>query len=322
MTRSALQHSQTSKFMSPATEPFPSPTPSARSRALARLRRAIEDESQRRLMRRIRRRWVIAGIATLFVVGISPTGPDGLSSPLIGLADAVAAAPMQVESPGRHWYSKSESRELVSIPIDVDGEKTLEFLVVAVEETWHDAGDTPRRTVTYGAPRFFSPEDEDAFHAAGLGSRYQDGLQVDAPLTPDEYRFATVVSRSDPEVLESTLRSRVAGLGDQRMEEVRLLRLTAELIQLHADDPALRSRILRVVADIPGIVVIANTRNVVVSIDYLDGDRPLRLMYEFDAETAHLVGEYLAALATHTEPATVLRSARHSIPNLVGVLDS
>lgn len=273
-------------------------------------------------MRRIRRRWLIAGTAALLVVGISPTGPDGLSSPLIGLADAVAAAPMQVESSGRHWYSRSESREVVSVPINVDGERTLEFLVVAVEETWHDAGDAPRRTVTYGTPRFFSPEDEDAFHAAGLASRYRDGLQVAAPLAQDEYRFAATLSESDPDLLESTLRSRVAGLGDQRMEEVRLLRLAAELIQLYAGDPALRSGILRVVADIQGIVVIANSGSVVVSIDYLDGDRPLRLMYEFDADTAHLVGEYLAALATQSEPATVLWSARHSLPTPIGVSES
>lgn len=308
--------------MSPATESFPPASPSARARGLALLRRAMADESRRHVVRRVRRRWIIVATTTLLVVGISPTGPDGLSSPLIGLADAVASTPVPIESQGRHWYARTESRELISVPISVDGERALEFLVFAVEETWHDAGDAPRRTVTYGAPRFFSPEDEDTFHAAGLGSHYREGQQVDVPVAQDEYRFAVTLSGSDSDMLGSTLRSRVAGLGDQRMEEVRLLRLTAELIQLHADDPAVRSRILRVVADIPGIVVISNPGSVVVSIDYLDGDRPLRLMYEFDADTAHLVGEYLAALATHTEPATVLRSSRHSIPTPVGISES
>ena len=258
--------------------------------------------------------------ATVLVIGISPTGLDGHTAPLIGLADAVAANPEPVEPADRHWYSRTETRELVSVTID-DG-STLEFLLPAVEERWHDAGDIPRRTVTYGTPTFFSPEDEDAFHAAGLASTYGAGTQVTTQVSPDEYRFATTLVDSDQEVLEGTLRRRVAGLGERRMEEVLLLQLTAQLMQVHADDPHMRSKIIRVIADIPGILVVPGDHSVVVSIDYLDGDRPLRLMYEFDADSAHLVGEYLAVLASHSEPATILRSARHSLPLPAGVTES
>jgi hypothetical protein len=45
-------------------------------------------------------------------------------------------------------------------------------------------------------------------------------------------------------------------------------------------------------------------------------------MYEFDGDTAHLVGEYLAALATQSEPASVIRSAKHSMPAPIGVSES
>ena len=308
--------------MWPATDTFGVPSPSARARARARLRRAIADDSRRQASRRRWRRWMTASLATVVLTGITPVGLDGEAAPLIGLADAVADGPRVTEPVGRHWYSISETKELVSRRVSLEEEIELQFLVSAVEEIWHDAGDVPRRSVTYGTPRFLSPEDEDAFHAAGLAKSYDGETQISVAMASEDYRFATALTGSSSEEIESTLRRRIAGLGDRRMEEVRLLQLTAELIQVHADDPLMRAQILRVIADIPGILVLSNARNVVVSIDYVDGDRPLRLMYEFDADTAHLVGEYLAALATQTEPATVLRSARHSLPAPLGVSGS
>jgi len=308
--------------MWPATDTFGEPSPSARARARARLRRAIADDSRRQASRRRWRRWMTASLATVVLTGITPVGLDGEAAPLIGLADAVADGPRVTEPVGRHWYSISETKELVSRRVSLEEEIELQFLVSAVEEIWHDAGDVPRRSVTYGTPRFLSPEDEDAFHAAGLAKSYDGETQISVAMASEDYRFATALTGSSSEEIESTLRRRIAGLGDRRMEEVRLLQLTAELIQVHADDPLMRAQILRVIADIPGILVLSNARNVVVSIDYVDGDRPLRLMYEFDADTAHLVGEYLAALATQTEPATVLRSARHSLPAPLGVSGS
>lgn len=308
--------------MSSLTDPLPDPLPASRHRALSRLWGAMASEAKRKRVRRNRMRWAICCLATVTLLGISPTGFDGEAAPLIGLADAVAASPVPAEPVGRHWYARIETRELVSVPVSLGGEGQLQFLVTAVEEQWHDAGDLPRRTVTYGSPRFLSPEDEDAFYSAGLAGEFRPGRTRELPFSPDDYQFATTLPEEDPEVIASMLRRRVAGLGDQRMEEVRLLQLTSELIQVHANDSQMRAQILRVIADIPGILVIPNDQSVVVSIDFPDGDRPLRLMYEFDADSAHLVGEYLAALATQTEPATVLRSARHSIPMPLGVSES
>lgn len=298
----------------------PDPHLSAKRHARRRLLAAMAEERRRRRRRRSHRRWAVTGATVVLVLGITPTGLDGVSAPLVGLADAVASAPDYSSISARHWYAKTESRELVS-EVLADG-RVVEFLLSSTTETWHDAGDVPQRSVTHAAPLFFSPEDEDAFHEAGLAGRYSLGRPLITDAFGELSQFAQELDVTDAEELGGALRRRVAGLGDQRMEEVRLLQLAAELIPVHADDPAMRAQILRVIADIPGISVVPTDRNVVVSIDYVDGDRPLRLMYEFDGDTAHLVGEYLAVLATQAEPAAVLRSARHTIPSPFGSVGS
>lgn len=307
--------------MRPVTESFPEPRPNTRLYARARLRVAIAAETRRRARRRRQARWGVfaTGICVL-VVGLSPPGDNGETAPLVGLADAVAAAPVPGADSDRHWYSRTESRELMSVSLE--DARVLQFLLPAVEELEHAVGDTPRRTVTYGEPTFFSPEDEDAFHAAGLGAVYRAGHQVSTPLAVADFGFADSLPDASSEALASALGRRVAGVENGRPTEVRLLELTAQLIRVHANDPGMRARILRVIADIPGIVVVPDDDSLVVAIDYLDGDRPLRLMYEFDGESAHLVSDSLAVLATQSEPATVLRSARHSLPVPGGVSES
>lgn len=288
----------------------------AKRQARRRLLAAIAEERRRGRRTRTLRRWAVTGVTVVLVLGVAPTGLDGIAAPLVGLADAVASAPDYPAESARHWYARTESRELVSEHLS-DG-RVVEFLLSSVEEVWHDAGDVPQRSVTFDAPVFFSAEDEDTFYEAGLAGRFSLGRPVVTDAFGELSRFVTELGDPDADELGGALRRRVAGVGDRRMEEVRLLQLAAELIPLHADDPAMRAQILRVIADIPGITVVPTDHNVVVSIDYVDGDRPLRLMYEFDGDTAHLVGEYLAALATQTEPAAILRSARHTIPSPVG----
>lgn len=296
------------------------PAAGIRRLARTRLRVAMAVEAKRTARRRFVRRWLVVGLVTVLVLGISPTGPDGDTAPLVGLADAVAQDPPPHPTSGRHWYAVSRTRELIVVA-DGDG-RPLEFMATVVEESWHDTGDVPRRRVTYQQPGFFSAEDEDRFHASRLGAVYGAGRTLTVSAPPEHATFIAAIDQASPEELSGALRRRVAGLGDRRMEEVRLLQLAAELIEVHADDSARRAEILRVIADIPGIMVVPGDRNVVVSIDYVDGDRPLRLMYEFDGDTAHLVGEYLAALATQSEPASVLRSTRHSLPTPAGVSGS
>ena len=55
----------------------------------------------------------------------------------------------------------------------------------------------------------------------------------------------------------------------------------------------------------------ASAEAIEVWFDYVDGDRPLRLSYAFDAETAYLLRESLATLATQSEPSSYLNRARY-----------
>ena len=91
-----------------------------------------------------------------------------------------------------------------------------------------------------------------------------------------------------------------------------MLRLSARLMRTYGADPVVRSTILRVIADIPGIHVGSTPGTVDVWFDYVDGDRPLRLSYTFDADTAHLVRESLATLATQSEPSSFLERANYT----------
>jgi len=256
---------------------------------------------------------VVAITVVLLVLGVAPRGPDGDLAPLLGLADAVAASPPPIEPVARHWYSRSESTQLVTIPIVDTPGSSIRFLVTAVEEIWHDGSEQPQRRISYGNPTFLSPEDERIFHSNGLDAMYPEGFVEALTLPLDQYAFADDLAVRAPDQLASALRRKVSGVGDQRLEEVRLLRLTAHLMQLHAEDPVFRAAMLRVIADIPGITVTATSSTIRVSFDYVDGDRPLRLEYDFDAETAHLVRDSLAVLATRTEPGSILRTTTHSL---------
>lgn len=300
---------------------IPSASGAVRRFARNRLARRIAQERARRTGRRRRARALVTVLVLLMVLVVAPAGPDGDLAPLLGLADAVAASPPPLEPVARHWYTRSESTQMVAIPIG-DGSTSVRFLVTAVEEIWHDGSEQPRRTLSYSAPTFLEPEDERLFHSHGLDAGYPEGSVEVLSLPLDQYAFADDIAQRPPDQVESALRRKVAGVGDQRMEEVHLLRLTTDLMQLHAHDPVFRSKMLRVIADIPGITVTTTPTTVSVSFDYVDGDRPLRLQYEFDAETAHLVRESLAALATRTDPGSILRTTRHSLVTSEGVAGS
>ena len=171
------------------------------------------------------------------------------------------------------------------------------------------------RTTRYGDPTFDSTADRLRFERAGLDSVFSATAAQTNMVELQQLSFVQDVVRIAPDQLGGMLRRTVAGLGDRRLEEVQLLRLTADLMHLHADDPLVRAQILRVIADIPGIAVTTAADRVSVSFDYVDGDRPLRLEYEFDAQTAHLVQEQLAVLASITEPEWILRAESRWVPS-------
>ena len=226
------------------TDDMPDAPSDARSSARFRLRARIEAERRRRRRGRSRGRVIVCAVVILAVLGLSPVGRNGELQPLIGLADAIAASPPPLEPVVRHWYTRTLRSELVEVDPAGTGD-VLRFLVPAVEETWHDGGTVPFRTTRYLDPVFLSPEDERRFQAAGLDDEYTAGLVATEHVDFSQLAFVDRVARSAPDELEGMLRRSVAGLGDRRLEEVHLLRLTADLMQLHADDPIVRSQLLR-----------------------------------------------------------------------------
>lgn len=295
------------------TDWLPRAPTDARSSARFRLRAHIEAERRRRRSFRARGRiGVVAGVVAL-VLALSPVAPNGDLQPLLGLADALAVTPPPIEPVVRHWYTTTERMEFKEIPVE-GATEPVRFWVTVVEEIYHDGTSSPRRTLTYGEPTFDSYADQLTFERSGIAGAYGEGTTQSAVIAPSQLAFVQQVVRTSPDELGGMLRRTVAGLGDRQQEEVQLLRLTADLMHLHANDPLVRAQVLRVIADIPGIAVSSTPSRVAVSFDYVDGDRPLRLVYEFDAETAHLVEEQLAVLASVAEPEWIVRAETQSFP--------
>lgn len=294
----------------------------AEAKGRARLRALIADEHRRRRRSRFLGRAVVSG--AVFFAGLTfvPPSPNLDVQPLLGLADAVQRLPTVAIDTGSAWYSRSEKIELVSIPVEGAEVREFRILLPSVVELWVSPGVAERRATTYGQPQFLSPEDQALFSAARLGDTYPIGQTIREDGGRPSIVWSTVTG-DEPDDAYAVLRRQVAGVGDKRSEEVRMLRLAADLMRQYGGEPSVRSTILRVIADIPGIEVAASDQTIDVMIDYLDGDKPLRLAYEFDATSAHLVRESLAVLATQSEPSVLMTDVRHHPMEMVqGVSES
>ena len=283
----------------------------SRSRARRHLGRIIARETTRRRRRRFGARAVSAGLTLFLVLTVAPKGTNTDLQPLLGLADAVERMPRDLITETNVWYSKVDRMELVEVPPELTGGFELEFLLPSTEESWYGLGAVQRKRVTYGEPQFLSPEAARVFWTADLAAHYPTQRVVESEQSILEMHLLGEVADGPASDLRAVLERQVAGRGDRRPEEVELLRLSARLMQTHGADPAVRGTVLRVLADIPGIKVGTSPGMVEVWFDYLDGDRPLRLSYAFDADTAYLVRESLATLATQTEPSSFLEQANH-----------
>ena len=72
-----------------------------------------------------------------------------------------------------------------------------------------------------------------------------------------------------------------------------MLSLAASLLLGNPGDPDRRSDILRAVAEIPGLDVLAGDGTLELSLAFMDGELPLRLAYVLDADSGDLLGERL-----------------------------
>lgn len=284
----------------------------ARLQGRAELRRVIRREQRRRR----RQTWFLQTTALAAIIFVAwsllPNRPAAQVQPLLGLADAVETLPPPTLGRGNLWYSRAERMEL--IVEEVDG-VTVRFLRPEVREVWIGGAGTGRVVVTYGDPEFLSPQDRDTFYATGLADRYRTTTEeISSIEAADESRFDW---SGNVRQLEAEMWRQVAGLGDPSREEAEMLRLAARLIRENEDHPERRSAVLRVIADLPGIQVTADGDTVGVSVDYDDGERPLRLRYEFDAHTAHLVGERVETRGDQPEQMRILRRAHYEPPRPV-----
>ncbi|GEM_PF-2940361 len=292
---------------------LPIEPPEARARSAAALRAAVDRE----LRRRRSRAWAVrtAAVAAAMFVGWSflPGSTNRAAQPLLGLADAVEALPAVTLAEGGAWYTRSERVEL--IVEEVDGQ-TIRFLRPETREVWIGGAGSGRVLVTYGEPEFLSPQDRDAFYASNLVDVYGPGTEeittVEEP--PD---IPGIDWNRGVDDLQAALWRQVAGLGDPSLEEVEMLKLATRLIRANEEHPERRSALLRVIADLPGITVTANGETVDVTVDYDDGERPLRARFEFDASNAHLVEESIEVRGEDPGSILVLRRARYDPPRMV-----
>lgn len=284
----------------------------ARERSRSALRRAVARE--RRRVARVRRvlRATVAGTLVFVIWSMVPGSPPSEVVPLLTMAETAEADVSGGFAPGGFWYSRTEEIRLIVVPdrLVPDGRDEFRFLLPSVHETWFSESEPIRRSVTVGDPRFLAAGDAQAFRDAGLAAVYLDGgvPTVDPPLADTEVP-ASVEAAVDGgrEALLDALRAHVSDRSSVRGAE--MLRLTAGLVHRYAADPERRSTVLRAMADLPGIEVEMGEGTVDVSIDYVDGDRPLRLSYRFNAHTARLVAETLVVLAGRLEVASILSRA-------------
>lgn len=287
-----------------------SPDARVTPREWARERLRARAAHERRRTRRVRRlgRAASAGIVLFVVWSLVPGVLSPEVVPLLGLADQVEALATVSREPGTVWYARSARVEMVTVPTE-SGTGEVRVLVPAVHETWFGGErETARRNVSYGAPRFLGPEDHRLVAgmdlvAVGIGQRQA------RPVDPIEE--AVDAGRA---ALVEALRDEAAEQPDPTLQAMSMLQLAAQLVHRFDDEPAKRSVVLRAMADIPGIEVRQGDGVLEVSVDYVQGGRPLRLEYHLDAGTAELVAESLMVLAGRFQPAEVLRTTRFGEP--------
>lgn len=272
------------------------------ARARLRARAARERVRSRRL--RLFGRAAVGGLVLFLVWSLVPGVLAPEVVPLLGLADRVEALATTPRIPGAVWYARSARVELLTVPA---GPGEARVLVPAVHETWFGGDrELARRRVSFGRPRPLGPEDGRLVTGMDLAAL---GIGRRRPPSEDPIEEAVDAGR---DALVRALREEAAKQPDPRLEAMSMLQLAARLVHRFGAEPAKRSVVLRAMADIPGIAVREGDGVIEVSVDYVEGGRPLRLEYHLDAGTAELVAESLMVLAGRFEPPEVLRTTRYT----------
>jgi hypothetical protein len=297
--------------------PFDPMPPGTREAAASRLHRAAEAARRRR--RRAHRATAVMAATVAFSLGFAilpPTPPDHVV-PLLGLAVAVETLPQVSPPPGTELRSTTHRRDLLEVPVGNDG-SYVTLQVSSTLELWMAPDGSIRATTTI-AP--LPVTDEEGRATTGSSVPLPDPEVVEAiaaavleraPAPATDLGLAGGYWPASEQELILAMRRHVASSASGESEEARMLALAASLIRGNPSAPERRSRLLRVVAGIPGLEVTSVTAGLEVSIAFTEGDVPLRLSYVIDGTTGDVLAERLETFDPSAGP--VLMSLSEHTP--------
>lgn len=227
------------------------------------------------------------------------------------LRDTAAVAATQPSTPplapGQYVYTRSENAYL-SVALS---EHSFAVLVPHVREMWVAPDGSGRLREAAGEAVFLSAEDRSAWTEAG-SPELPGGKPTDETFRSGGLVFQDLWSLpTEPGELREAverLASEVGPTGNSEMFE-----LIGQLLRETYAPPAVRSALYRLMADIPGVELVGDTKDETgragVAVAYVH--RGLRREFIFNPETSQLLGERQVAVdpgkaGLHVAPGTVI----------------
>jgi hypothetical protein len=302
--------------------------------------RIVSDEIPRRRHAPSRPRWTRMRVAALVAGGLAiaivvptlwtdgPTGASAAAAEVLHAAARVAEKqpPAPVPTDG-YRYTKSKDAYRghydacsmtppiqMTCPAPPPDDWEFSVLVPHTREIWIAPDGSGRLRVQSGQPKFFGPEDEVEWEAAGRPSFDGTGISDDS-FGPGGLSFTDFSEYStDPDELYDQIRSRAEGHGPSTDAEMFVL--VGDLLRETVAPPDLRAALFRVAAKIPGVELVGNVtdpagRNgVAVARTSDDAGFLERNELVFDPDTSELLAERQALLErvawADAEPGTVI----------------
>jgi hypothetical protein len=291
-------------------QPFEALPPGAHETAIARLRQATAVARRRR--RRSHRVAAVTGATVVFSLGFAllPQTPPDHVVPLLGLAVAVETLPQVSPPPGAQLHSTIHRRDLLEVPVGNDG-KTVTMQVTSTLELWMASDGSIRAMTTIDPVPIVARDGDGGAGMTGSSVPQADPEVIEAmaaslldrtPAPTSDLGLAGGYWPASEQELIQAMRRHVASSVSGESEEARMLSLAASLIRGNPSAPERRSRLLRVVAGIPGLEVETVGKGLEVSIAFIEQDVPLRLSYLLDGETGDVLAERLEMFDTAAGP--------------------
>ncbi len=212
------------------------------------------------------------------------------------LRDAATVAATQPSTPplepGQYVYTRSENAYL-SVAM---GEHSFAVLVPHAREMWVAPDGSGRLRGTAGEAVFLSAEDRSAWIGAG-SPELPGGKTTDEAFGPEGLVFQDLWNLpTGPGELREAVERLVSEVGPTGDSET--FQLVGQLLRETYAPPEVRSALYRLMADIPGVELVGDTKDETgragVAVAYTP--RGVRLELIFDPETSQLIGERQVAV--------------------------